>query len=174
MEIYGKDYATGKPAEGFVEAIGDMEKTIPAQVLLDSSDDEDDFVSANDTQSVESSRSSKKMKREYTSSKRKRGKKEHESNTSSELASLKSSMKDMNAHLSTMANVMSRADEREQQEAEMKKKVLNDLLSLEGVTPTQALEVAQVLIAQPHKLILFSQCPDSLKDTYVKGLIGDT
>ncbi|KAL2938812.1 hypothetical protein RDABS01_022261 [Bienertia sinuspersici] len=42
MNIYGKDYATGKPAEGFVEAVNNLQKDAPAQVLLDSSDDDDD------------------------------------------------------------------------------------------------------------------------------------
>lgn len=54
MTIYGKDYATGKPAEGFVDAVSNMEKTAPAQVTLDSSDDEEDVVGDNATQTVES------------------------------------------------------------------------------------------------------------------------
>ncbi|KAK9749796.1 hypothetical protein RND81_02G151000 [Saponaria officinalis] len=176
IEIYDKYYATGKPAEGFVEAIKNMEKSAPEQVLLDSSDDDD--VNGNETQTVESSRPSKKVKRENTST-RKRGKKEHNSDNTSELASLQSFMKDMNVHLSTMANVMSSANEREKEEVEMKKKeidmkknVLTELLSLEGVTPSQALKVAQVLIEQPSKLLLFYECPDAMKSLFVTELIG--
>ncbi|XP_021753752.1 uncharacterized protein LOC110719156 [Chenopodium quinoa] len=40
QNIYGKDYATGKPSEGYVEAINHLEKVAPSQVILDSSDDE--------------------------------------------------------------------------------------------------------------------------------------
>ncbi|XP_010688544.3 uncharacterized protein LOC104902452 [Beta vulgaris subsp. vulgaris] len=42
VEIYGKDYAIGKPTEGFVDAIENMEKSAPVQVMVDSSDDDDD------------------------------------------------------------------------------------------------------------------------------------
>ncbi|WCJ24731.1 Carbonic anhydrase [Euphorbia peplus] len=98
MEIYGKDYATGKSAEGFVDAIGNMEKTvIPNQVMLDSSDDED--INASD---AESAPPSKKMKRD-NNSKQNGGKKKGNANNS-ELASLQVFMKDMNVRLSTMAN----------------------------------------------------------------------
>ncbi|KAL2905289.1 Transcription factor MYB13 [Bienertia sinuspersici] len=109
MNIYGKDYATGRPAEGFVEAVNNLQKDAPAQVLLDSSDDDDD-------DDCDAS--------------------------------------DMNAHLSTMANVMARtddreqrADEREQKMVEKSEQVLEELLSLNlGVTP-QIFQVANILTA---------------------------
>ncbi|KAL2898241.1 hypothetical protein RDABS01_040023 [Bienertia sinuspersici] len=136
MNIYGKDYATGKPAEGFVEAVNNLQKDAPAQVRLDSSDDDDD-------DGCDGS--------------------------------------DMNAHLSTMANVMARtddreqrADEREQKMVEKSEQVLEELLSLnlEGVTPSQIFQVANILTAQPNKLMIFSKCPDALKGSYVKSLLG--
>ncbi|KAK9732984.1 hypothetical protein RND81_04G035800 [Saponaria officinalis] len=172
IEVYSKDFATGKP----VVAIENMEKSAPEQVLLDLSDDDD--VNGNETQTVESSRPSKKVMRENTST-RKRGKKEHNGDNTSELASLQSFMNDMNVHLSTMANVMSSGNEREKEEAEMKKKevdmkknVLTELLSLEGVTPSQTLKVSQVLIKQPRKFLLFYECPDAMKSMFVIELIG--
>ncbi|KAK9666865.1 hypothetical protein RND81_14G217100 [Saponaria officinalis] len=178
IEIYGKDYATGKPAEGFVETIENMEKSAPQQVLIDSSDDDDVIVSANETQTVEYAHPKKKVKRENTST-RKRGKKEREGANTSELNSLQSFMNDMNVHLFTMANAIACANERDKEEAEMKKKengmrtnVLNDLLSLEGVTTSQSLKVAHLLIEQPSKLILFYQCPNALKSMFVKELLG--
>ncbi|XP_063937062.1 uncharacterized protein LOC135147719 [Daucus carota subsp. sativus] len=70
MTIYGKDYATGKPAEGFVDAVNNMEKTAPVQVTLDSSDEEID-ISGNVTQTDESEAPpSKKSKVEKTSNKK--------------------------------------------------------------------------------------------------------
>ncbi|KAK9698292.1 hypothetical protein RND81_08G094100 [Saponaria officinalis] len=99
------------------------------------------------------------------------GKKETESASNSELAILQAFMKYMNVHLSTMTNVMSRADEREQQIVEKSEKVLDILLALDGITPQQALEVARILTAQPNKLLIFFKCPDALKCTFVKNLL---
>ncbi|KAL2922253.1 hypothetical protein RDABS01_013744 [Bienertia sinuspersici] len=135
MNIYGKDYATGKPAEDFVEAVNNLQKDDPAQFLLDSSDDDDDGCDGSD----------------------------------------------MNAHLSTMDNVMAciddreqRADEREQKMVEKSEQVLEELLSLnlEGVTPSQIFQVVNILTAQPNKLMIFSKCPDASKGSYVKSLLG--
>ena len=71
MSIYGKDYATGKPAEGFVDAVSNMEKTTPAQVTLDSSDDEEVVISGNVSQTGESKAPpSKKAKIEKTGNKK--------------------------------------------------------------------------------------------------------
>ena len=173
MTIYGKDYATGKPAEGFVDAVNNMEKTAPVQGTLDSSDEEID-ISGNVTQTDESEAPpSKKSKVEKTSNKK--GGKKIEAVATSEISNLQSFMKDMNVHLSTMAKVMSRADEREQELAEKSEKVIEELLSfnLEGVTTSQVFEVADILTSQPNKLMIFNKCPSSLKATFVKNLIGE-
>ncbi|KAL2940676.1 50S ribosomal protein L3 [Bienertia sinuspersici] len=148
-----KDYATGKPAEGFVEAVNNLQKDAPAQVLIDSSDDDVVMVALVPLKL-------------------------------NELASLQAFMKDMNAHLSTMANVMARTDDSEQRADEREKKkmvekseqVLEELLSLnlEGVTPSQIFQVANILTAQPNKLMIFSKCPDALKGSYVKSLLGES
>ncbi|KAL2940105.1 hypothetical protein RDABS01_001487 [Bienertia sinuspersici] len=144
MNIYGKVYATGKPAKGFVEAVNNLQKDAPAQVLVDSSDDDVD-------------------------------------NGCDGSASLQAFMKDINAHLSTMANVMARtddreqrADEREQKMVEKSEQVLEELLSLnlDCVTPSQIFQVANILTTQPNKLMIFSKCPNALKGSYVKSLLG--
>ncbi|KAL6554134.1 hypothetical protein OROMI_019807 [Orobanche minor] len=142
--------------------------------------DEDEGVvgSGNVTQTV-TPPPSKKIKIEKTSKRSKRGR--GGAGSSNELASLQIFMKDMNVHLSTMANLMKhtddreqRADEREQKLVEKSEQVLEELLSfnLEGVTPTQVFEVANILTAQPNKLMIFSKCPDALKSNYVKSLLG--
>ncbi|KAH9612778.1 hypothetical protein KSS87_022709 [Heliosperma pusillum] len=141
-------------------------KSATVKVLIDSGDDEDIIFS----NAVESADPLKKVKREH-SIKRKGGKKEGESSSNSKLASLQGFMKDMNVHLSTMANVMSRAHERKQEIKENSDKVLDTLLGLEGITPEQALEVAQILAAQPSKLMIFFKCPDALKCIFVKSLL---
>lgn len=177
-KIYGKDYATGKPAEDYADAINNLEKNAPPQVTLDSSDDEVVIGSGNVTETV-TSPPSKKIKTEKTIKKSKRG--SGSAASSNELASLQAFMKDMNVHLSTMATVMARTDDREQRVEEREQKmvekseqVLEELLSLnlEGVTPTQVFEVANILTAQPNKLMIFSKCPDALKGAYVKSLLG--
>ncbi|XP_057517975.1 uncharacterized protein LOC130798895 [Amaranthus tricolor] len=171
MNVYGKDYATRKPGEDYIEAIKNLQNVAPPQVTLDSSDDEEVAASGNATQIV-TSPPAKKMKTEKTSKRSKRG--NGGEGSSNELASLQAFMKDMNVHLSTMANVMARTDDREQKIVEKTEQVLEELLSfnLEGVTPNQVFEVANILTAQPNKLIIFSKCPDALKSAYVKSLIG--
>lgn len=91
------------------------------------------------------------------------------------MSNLQSFMKDMNVHLSTIINVMSRADEREQKLVEKSEKVIEELLSfnLEGVTTTQVFEVADILTAQPNKLMIFSKCPAALKASFVKSLLNE-
>uniref|UniRef100_A0A803MD55 Myb/SANT-like domain-containing protein n=1 Tax=Chenopodium quinoa TaxID=63459 RepID=A0A803MD55_CHEQI len=145
--IYGKDYATGKPSKGYVEAINHLEKVAPSQKKLQK----------------------KRRKRDGAGS-------------SNELASLQTFMKDMNVHLSTMANVMASTNEREKDTYEIEKKllqqseqVLEELISLnlEGTTPKQVFEVAEDLASKPHKLMIFSKCPNALKSSYVKSLIRE-
>uniref|UniRef100_A0A803N4T5 Myb/SANT-like domain-containing protein n=1 Tax=Chenopodium quinoa TaxID=63459 RepID=A0A803N4T5_CHEQI len=122
---------------------------------------------------------SKKIKTEKTA---KRRRKSDGARSSNELASLQTFMKDMNVHLSTMANVMASTNEREKDTHEIEKKlvqqseqVLEELLSLnlQDVTPKQVFEVAEDLASKPHKLIIFSKCPDALKSSYVKSLIRE-
>lgn len=74
-----------------------------------------------------------------------------------------------------MANVMSRANEREQNLAEKSEKVIEELLSfnLEGVNTTQVFEVADILTSQPNKLMIFNKCPVALKASFVKSLLGE-
>ncbi|XP_074280730.1 uncharacterized protein LOC141605745 [Silene latifolia] len=172
LEVYGKDYAIENLPRVLLKLLI-IWRNHTVQVMLDSSDEEDAIVSGN----AESTPPLKKVKREHTF-KRKGGKKESGSSSNSELASLQGFMKDMNVHLSTMANVMSRADEREQRAderereiSEKSEKVLDVLLALEGITPQEALEVAPILTAQPNKLMIFFKCPDELKCVYVKSLL---
>ncbi|KAL2893375.1 Nuclear receptor coactivator 2 [Bienertia sinuspersici] len=166
MEIYGKDYATGKPAETFQDVVGTLEnpkKEKEVQVDVDSSDNED----------VESAPPLKKVKTEKKC-KNKEPRKVATKSTNSELACLQDFMKDMNSHLSTMASVWSRADDREQDMADKSSQVLNDLLQLEGISFNEAFEVANILTAQPNKLNIFFNCPTPLKPKYVKSLLGSS
>ncbi|KAL2895630.1 hypothetical protein RDABS01_000407 [Bienertia sinuspersici] len=164
MEIYGKDYATGKPAEGFEEAVIniEIEDNVEAQVLAESEEDDNGL-----SQTFESTPVSKKVKRERAKKKGKSG----ESFSNPE-ACLQLFMKEMNTHLSTMANVWVRADEREQELTNKNNKVLGELLQLDDLSPTEALEAANILTAQPHKLTVFFNCPPLLKKEYVKSLLG--
>ena len=166
MEIYGKDYATGKPAEGFQEAVINIEKEDSANVKVDIDSEEDDI---GPTQTIEFAPPSKKLKREKT--KKKGAAKSGENDPE---ACLQLFMKEMNNHLSTMANVWVRADDREQEMTDKNNKVLGEILQLDGILPTQALEAANILIAQPHKLIVFFNCPPALKNEYVQGLLTST
>ena len=81
-------------------------------------------------------------------------------------------------HLATMANAWSRAEERKQRAEEAKKEivekrhnVLDEVLKLEGVSPSEALEVASILMADEPKLHLFYRAPLNLRRQYVKDLL---
>ncbi|KAL6575414.1 hypothetical protein OROMI_012699 [Orobanche minor] len=78
----------------------------------------------------------------------------------------------MNSHLSTKANVWIRADNCEQDMADKSSKVLGELLGLDGLSPTQAMEAANILTAQPNKLNIFFSVPSDLKKQYVLALLG--
>lgn len=170
MEIYGKDYATGKPVEGYQDAVESMEKEENGQVNnIDLSDDD---VDVSGIQNLDSAPPLKKVKRDKSYSKKRGSEKVNMSSSSSELACLQNFMKDINTHLSTMASVWSRADEREQDVADKCDKVLGELLRLEGVSPIEALDAANILTAQPNKLHIFFSCPADLKKQYVKNLLS--
>ncbi|KAL2921734.1 Malonamoyl-CoA synthetase vrtB [Bienertia sinuspersici] len=94
MEIYGKDYATGKPAETFQDVVGTLENPKKEKEVQ-----------------VDKVKTEKKCKN-------KEPRKVRPKSTNSELACLQDFMKDMNSHLSTMASVWSRADDREQDMAD--------------------------------------------------------
>ncbi|KAL2895478.1 Fringe glycosyltransferase [Bienertia sinuspersici] len=125
--------------------LGKPKKGEDVQVDVDSSDNED----------AESAPPLKKVKTEKKC-KNKEPQKVATKSTNSELACLQDFMKDMNSHLSTMASVWSRADDHEQHMADKSSQVLNDLLQLQDISFNKAFEVANILTAQPNKLVSFS------------------
>ncbi|KAL2926003.1 DLA class II histocompatibility antigen DR-1 beta chain [Bienertia sinuspersici] len=151
--------------ETFQDVVGTLEnpkQEKDVQVDVDSSDNED----------AESAPSLKKVKAEKKC-KNKEPRKVATKSTNSELACLQDFMKDMNIHLSTMANIWSRAVDREQDMADKSSQYLNDL-QLEYISFNEAFEVANILIAQPNKLNIFFNCPTPLKPKYVKSLLGSS
>ncbi|KAL2926876.1 putative tyrosine-protein phosphatase OCA1 [Bienertia sinuspersici] len=168
-EIYGKDYATGKLLKLFKMLVPwrtqnrrkmfkwMLTQVIPGNVLR--------FR-------LSTAPSLKKVKTEKKC-KNKEPRKVATKSTNSELACLQDFTKDMNSHLSTMASVWSRADDREQDMADKSSQVLNDL-QLEYISFNEAFEVANILTAQPNKLNIFFNCPTPLKPKYVKSLLGSS
>ncbi|VFQ98233.1 unnamed protein product [Cuscuta campestris] len=172
--IYGKDYATGKSAEGFVEAVENLEKETTIPLSLESSDED---VTANES----STPPLKKVKIERNM---KRGRKSVDTakgSQTSEFIKFENFADNMNVHLSAMADAMKRAEDRETEVhdremelAKMSDKVLDELIALEGITTDEALAAAEVLLAQPHKLTLFFKCSSALRTRYVKSLLGES
>ena len=59
---------------------------------------------------------------------------------------------DMNMHLATMSNAWSRAKEKEKKLDDKNKKLLEEVMKLDCVSPSKALEVATILMVEEHKL----------------------
>ena len=76
----------------------------------------------------------------------------------------------INVNLGTMANAWAKAEEREQKMDEKVNKVLEEVMKLDGISPSEALEVAAILIAEEHKLRIFYQAYSNLKKQYVLDL----
>ena len=77
----------------------------------------------------------------------------------------------INANLGTMARAWAKAEEREQKIDEKVNKVLEEVMKLDGVSPSEALEAATILIAEEHKLCIFYQAQQNLKKQYVLDLL---
>ena len=50
-------------------------------------------------------------------------------------------------------------------------KVLEEVMKLDGVSPSEALDVVTILIAEEHKLQIFFQAHSNLKKQYVFDLL---
>ncbi|WCJ37202.1 hypothetical protein M5689_018354 [Euphorbia peplus] len=77
----------------------------------------------------------------------------------------------MNTYLCTMTTAWSRAEEREHEMRNKSNVVLNELLKIQGLTPTEALQAADILTAEQNKLRVFYQAPPDLRRQYVLGLL---
>uniref|UniRef100_A0A803N0B5 Myb/SANT-like domain-containing protein n=1 Tax=Chenopodium quinoa TaxID=63459 RepID=A0A803N0B5_CHEQI len=190
-EIYAKDKATGEVSKSFVGAIDNMNVEIANQSMTIESD-EDGYMDSptHSTYSTQSTTQSQKrpMKKEddNTPSKKakmkemkRKGKTHQKVDDANELvASLHNTSKTfgkifehINANLGTMANSWSKAEEREQKMDDEVNKVLEEVMKLDGVSPSESLEVATILMAEKHKLQIFFQAPTNLKKQYVLDLL---
>uniref|UniRef100_A0A803N4E2 Uncharacterized protein n=1 Tax=Chenopodium quinoa TaxID=63459 RepID=A0A803N4E2_CHEQI len=77
----------------------------------------------------------------------------------------------INVNLETMASAWSKAEEREQRMDEKVNKVLDEVMKLDGISPSEALEVATILVAEEHKLRIFYQAPFNMKKQYAIDLL---
>ncbi|XP_021757823.1 uncharacterized protein LOC110722831 [Chenopodium quinoa] len=77
----------------------------------------------------------------------------------------------INVNLGTMASAWSKAEEREQRMDEKVNKVLDEVMKLDGISPSEALEVATILMAEEHKLRIFYQAPFNMKKQYAIDLL---
>uniref|UniRef100_A0A803LHP0 Uncharacterized protein n=1 Tax=Chenopodium quinoa TaxID=63459 RepID=A0A803LHP0_CHEQI len=76
-----------------------------------------------------------------------------------------------NVNIGTMASAWSKAEEREQRMDEKVNKVLDEMMKLDGTYPSEALEVAIILMAEEHKLHIFYQAPNNMKKQYTIDLL---
>ena len=186
-EIYGKDRATGEASETFVEAVQNIEVEMANEPLIVDSDDEDGGCETHSgsrsvTQPIQKEYDLEPPLKKAKKQKTPKGGDKKKIEITGDLASTFQSVSknfgtifhDMNIHLATMANAWSRAEEREQKIDEKNNKVLEEVMKLEGVSPSEALEVATILMAEEHKLRVFYQAPPNLRKQYVLDLLKKT
>ncbi|KAL2934901.1 D-alanine--D-alanine ligase [Bienertia sinuspersici] len=68
-------------------------------------------------------------------------------------------------------NAWYKAEEREQRMDENVNKVLEEVMKLDGISPSEALEVATILMGEEHKLRIFYQAPTNMKKQYAIDLL---
>ncbi|XP_056685595.1 uncharacterized protein [Spinacia oleracea] len=159
-EIYAKDKATRDLSESFVGAIDNMDIEIANNTMTIDSDGDYVNSTTNSTHSTHSTHSTQSTTQSL----------KHPMNkdTSESFGKI---FEDINANLGTMANAWSKAEEREQKMDEKVNKVLEEVMKLDGISPSEALEVATILMAEEHKLRIFYQAPSNLKKQYVLDLL---
>ncbi|XP_021720008.1 uncharacterized protein LOC110687691 [Chenopodium quinoa] len=77
----------------------------------------------------------------------------------------------INVNLETMASAWSKAEESEQRMNEKVNKVLDEVMKLDDISPSEALKVATILMAEEHKLHIFYQAPFNMKKQYAIDLL---
>uniref|UniRef100_A0A803LLR0 Myb/SANT-like domain-containing protein n=1 Tax=Chenopodium quinoa TaxID=63459 RepID=A0A803LLR0_CHEQI len=164
-EIYAKDKATGDVSESFVDAIEGIDQEIDKQPLIVESDEEDDVNSTNSDTYSSTSQSGKRPSLcrndddDFVASLH---------DVSNNFGKI---FENINVNLGTMASAWSKAEEREQRMDEKVNKVLDEVMKLDGISPSEALEVATILMAEEHKLRIFYQAPFNMKKQYAIDLL---
>ncbi|CAO2830328.1 unnamed protein product [Amaranthus hypochondriacus] len=185
-EIYAKDKATGDQSESFVEAINCIDVEVSKKSIFIDSDEEDDADSRSrsTTHSIQFKKRSIKQENDNSTSSKKpklkelKGKKTLQSDVDKLVSSFHEATSNfekifdnINVNLGTMANAWAKAEEREQKMDEKVNKVLEEVMKLDGISPSEVLEVATILIAEKHKLRIFYQAHSNLKKQYVLDLL---
>uniref|UniRef100_A0A803N3F7 DDE Tnp4 domain-containing protein n=1 Tax=Chenopodium quinoa TaxID=63459 RepID=A0A803N3F7_CHEQI len=156
QEIYAKDKATEDVSESFIDAIEGIDQEIDKQPLIVESDEEDDVISTNsDTYSSTSQSGKRPVKIEddhITPSKMAKVKAStislfHKNDDDDLVASLHDVsnnfgkiFENINVNLGTMASAWSKAEEREQRMDQKVNKVLDEVMKLDDISPSEALE----------------------------------
>ncbi|XP_048490093.2 uncharacterized protein LOC125492041 [Beta vulgaris subsp. vulgaris] len=168
-------------SESFYGAVKNMNSEIEKEPLTLESDEEDDAISTTQSRKrplkkeVDLSTPLKKPKK-LKDFKDKGQKKLYEgdqlvASLHSVSTNFSTIFENISANLATMASTWSKAEEREQQLDEKVNKILEEVMKLEGVSPSEALEAATILMAHEHKLKIFYQAPVNLKKQYILDLL---
>ncbi|KAL8161624.1 hypothetical protein V2J09_013113 [Rumex salicifolius] len=174
-EIYGNDRATGEASESFVLAKQNIDEEISLEsITIDSEDDIDVETESESMQSGSgASGASGSSKRKNLKIHVPKGKKQKMKRRYDEISVLPSSLntvsmefgkvfEDMNAHLGAMVQVWGGEEERKKKLDNESNKILEEVLKLEVLSPSDALEVVTVLMAEEHKLRVFYQATTAM------------
>ncbi|KAL8141736.1 hypothetical protein V2J09_014768 [Rumex salicifolius] len=173
-EVYGKDRPSGEKSESFVQAIKKINVEISNEPMTPEteedvsieSDPECRFAVAAQTLNKRYASSQpplKKARKQQTSQEDERKKTEDDVNLQNISSVFGRIFQDISMNLASMARAWSQAEEREGQLEEQSNRVLEEVMKLEGLAPSEALEVATILISEESKLRVFFQAPSSLK-----------
>lgn len=155
-EIYGKDKATGQASESFIQAATNIEMDLTRESTTLDSDEDFDVEAETENESMQSgsssrkrkdSSSSKSAKKYKTSMKRMENVGDLTSSLQSVTVEFGKVFHDMNSNLSAMAQVWSSEEERKKKLDDETNKILEEVLKLDFLSPSEALEV---------KLMIFS------------------
>ncbi|GKA50215.1 Myb/SANT-like domain-containing protein [Tanacetum coccineum] len=189
--VYGKDRATGIEAEGFEDAIHNLENEFNAESGGDNlgeshfslSDDEENDVQymPQTTQTTSNftnaTKTAKKRKATFHENKAGKKRKTQEARLEGIDHTFQMFVQGFNANFGTMANAVAHAmtDENTRQKAanEKLKDVLVELMKLK-ISSGDVLHAGEIFAAHKEKIDLFMSLPEELRLSYVYKLVGLT
>nr|XP_015624407.2 uncharacterized protein LOC107277073 [Oryza sativa Japonica Group] len=172
--IYGKDIATGEGAEGFGEAVANMEKEI-VRDIQDEEDEEDEERVSTPRRSIDSTASSSK--------KRKKDSNKLKHTLSSDpfmdvFANVQGDLRDVTKHVGAMVASMQHEAEIQEKamvEEDPLQKIQNEAI-LEcqklGLTGTEVVNDAAAFVKVPAQMSMLLALPESLRREYVLKILA--
>jgi hypothetical protein len=182
-QIYGRDRATGNLVEDVDQSIRAMEENTPKTREAEEMSSGDEIrpsmaqVRSHSSKTPPSTSSSKKRKRLAGKGIDSRRSKSQMSEHSLEAQlgdcanKFMSVVEQVGSHFKTMADMMVRHDERVSEDRGARKKIIDELMQIDGITSGDVIVAAEILLGDPSKLELFTLLPSPLRRQFIVNLI---